>query len=404
MRIILYLGKGGVGKTTVAAASALRCSQLGQRTLVVSTDIAHSLADSLDIPLSGEPTEIAPNLYAQEINVLDEIRDQWGLLQEYVGDALRKQGMGKAVAEEMAIIPGMEEVVSLLHIYRQARLGEFDTVVVDAAPTGETIRLLTVPESFQWYMDRVTGLGDTTLRLAGMVLKRLVPSRDAFAGLDNLVDGVQELQGVLTDPSVTSYRVVLNPEKMVIKEGARAVTYLSLFGYPIDAVMVNRILPGLESNGDDSVTVSAPSSDGYLRGLQELQAGYLAEIQRDFYPLPIFRSSWHGAEMVGMEQLNSLAHELFGERNPADIFFVGQAQEIVEDGDDFVLKLPLPHVELNKVNLTKRGDELFIRIGNFKRELLLPTVLAHREASNAVFSDGVLNVRFPPPLEAAVED
>lgn len=402
MRIILYLGKGGVGKTTVAAASALRCSQLGQRTLVVSTDIAHSLADSLDVQLSAEPTEVAPNLFAQEINVLDEIREHWGLMQEYVGDALRQQGMSKAVAEEMAVIPGMDEIVSLLHIYRQAQAGHYDTVIVDAAPTGETIRLLTVPETFQWYMDRFMGMSDTTLRLAGMVLKRVMPKRDAFKGLDNLVAGVKELQGVLSDPQITSYRVVLNPEKMVIKEGARAVTYLSLFGYPIDAVMVNRILPGLNKNGNGTVEVTDPSSDAYLRGLQETQARYLADIEREFYPLPIFRTSWHGSEMVGLEQLDGLARELFADRNPADVFFVGQAQEIVEDGDDFVLKLPLPHVELNKVNLTKRGDELFVRIGNFKRELLLPAVLAHRDASNAIFSDGILNIRFPPPKEEPV--
>ena len=402
MRIVLYIGKGGVGKTTVAAASALRCSQLGQRTLVVSTDIAHSLADSLDVPLTGEPTEIAPNLFAQEINVLDEINSQWGVMQEYVGDALRQQGMSKAISEEMAVIPGMEEVVSLLHIYRQARLGHFDTVVVDAAPTGETIRLLTMPETFQWYMDRMSRLGDTTMRLAGMVLKRFMPNRDAFTGLNNLVEGVKELQGVLTDPDITSYRVVLNPEKMVVKEGARAVTYLSLFGYPIDAVIVNRILPGLSRNGTGDVKVTVPSSDGYLLGLQETQARYVTDIERDFYPLPIFKSSWHGAEMVGMEQLDELARELFGDQDPSQVFFVGQVQEIVEDGDDFVLKLPLPHVELNKVNLTKRGDELFVRIGNFKRELLLPAVLAHRQVSNAVFANGMLNVRFPPPLETAV--
>ncbi len=402
MRIVLYRGKGGVGKTTVAAASALCCSQLGQRTLVVSTDIAHSLADSLDVPLTGEPTEIAPNLFAQEINVLDEINSQWGEMQEYVGDALRQQGMSKAISEEMAVIPGMEEVVSLLHIYRQARLGHFDTVVVDAAPTGETIRLLTMPETFQWYMDRMSRLGDTTMRLAGMVLKRFMPNRDAFTGLNNLVEGVKELQGVLTDPDITSYRVVLNPEKMVVKEGARAVTYLSLFGYPIDAVIVNRILPGLSRNGTGEVQVTVPSSDGYLLGLQETQARYVTDIERDFYPLPIFKSSWHGAEMVGMEQLDELARELFGDQDPSQVFFVGQVQEIVEDGDDFVLKLPLPHVELNKVNLTKRGDELFVRIGNFKRELLLPAVLAHRQVSNAVFANGILNVRFPPPQETAV--
>ena len=204
---------------------------------------------------------------------------------------------------------------------------------------------------------------------------------------------MRELQGVLSDPEITSYRVVLNPEKMVVKEGARAVTYLSLFGYPIDAVVVNRILPGLISVETGDVRVEAPSSDPYLRHLQETQASYLSDIEREFYPLPLFRSPWHEREMVGLERLDELAGDIFGERNPAEVFFVGQAQEIVEDGEDFVLKLPLPHVELHKVNLTKRGDELFVRIGNFKRELLLPAVLAHRDASGAVFSNGTLNVQ-----------
>jgi arsenite-transporting ATPase len=190
VRIILYLGKGGVGKTTVAAASALRSAALGYRTLVVSTDIAHSLADSLDVPLRSEPVEVAPNLHAQEINVLDEIRRHWGQMQSYVGSMLRRQGMSKAIAEEMAIIPGMEEVVSLLHIHKQAMEGNYDRVIVDAAPTGETIRLLTVPESFQWYMARMTGWGDTTVRLATSLLRRVMPEKDPFAGLANLVEGV----------------------------------------------------------------------------------------------------------------------------------------------------------------------------------------------------------------------
>lgn len=395
MRIILYLGKGGVGKTTVAAASALRSADLGYRTLVVSTDIAHSLADSLDVPLGGEPTEVAPNLFAQEINVLDEIRQHWGQMQGYVGGMLRRQGMNKAIAEEMAIIPGMEEVVSLLHINRQAAEGNFDRVIVDAAPTGETIRLLTVPESFQWYMARITGWGDTTMRMAGSLLKRVMPDKDPFVGLDNLVEGVKELQKVLIDPTVTSYRVVLNPEKMVMKEGARAVTYLSLFGYPVDAAVVNRILPGIATDGMGNTSVVAPSQDPYLEHLQQIQARYLGDIERDFYPLPILRSSWYDTEMVGVERLRQLADTLFVDRDPGEIFYVGQAQEIVEEGDDFILRLPLPNVELDKVRLTKRGDELFVSIGNFKRELLLPNVLAQRSASGAIFTDGVLKVRFP---------
>jgi arsenite-transporting ATPase len=401
VRIILYLGKGGVGKTTVAAASALRSAQLGYKTLVVSTDIAHSLADSLDVALGAEPTPVSENLFAQEINVLHEIREHWGEMQGYIGNMLRRQGMSKAMAEEMAIIPGMEEVVSLLHINRQAQTGEFDRVIVDAAPTGETIRLLTVPESFQWYMGRMTGMNDLTLRMAGGLLRRMMPDKDPLTGLNNLVEGVKELQKVLIDPQIASYRVVLNPEKMVIKEGARAVTYLSLFGYPVDGVVVNRVLPGVASDGQGKAWVLEASQDPYLQHLQEIQARYLGEIERDFYPLPILRSGWFDKEMVGLANLGELAARLFGERDPGEVMFVGKTQTVLEEGNDFVLSLPLPHVELDKVKLKKRGDELFVSIGNFKRELLLPAVLAQREASAAVFADGTLKVRFPPSAAPA---
>lgn len=396
MRIILYMGKGGVGKTTTAAASAIRSAELGYRTLVVSTDIAHSLADSLDMPLSGQPQELIPNLFAQEINVLDEVREHWGEMQGYLGNVLRKQGMSKAVAEEMAIIPGMEEVVSLLHINKQANEDKFDRVIIDAAPTGETIRLLTMPESFQWYVGRLRGWGDMPMRMAMNVVSRFMPDKDLLGSLDNLVAGVKELQKVLTNPEITSYRVVLNPEKMVIKEGARAITYLSLFGYPVDCAVVNRILPGIESDGMGNAYIAEASGDPYLHHLQQIQTRYLGEIESDFYPLPILRSRWHDQEMVGVDRLRELADNLFGERDPGDIFFTGQTQTVEEEGEDLVLKLPLPNVELDKVRLTKRGDELFVSIGNFKREMLLPSVLAQREASGASFTNGVLKVRFPP--------
>jgi arsenite-transporting ATPase len=404
MRIILYLGKGGVGKTTTAAASAIRCADLGYRTLVVSTDIAHSLADSLDIPLRSQPTEVAPNMYAQEINVVEEVREHWGEMQGYVGNILRRQGMSKAVAEEMAIIPGMEEVVSLLHINKQANEGHFDCVIVDAAPTGETMRLLTMPESFQWYVARLRSWGDAPMRIAAGLLNRLAPEKDLVSGLNSLVEGVRELQKVLTDPEITSYRIVLNPEKMVIKEGARAVTYLSLFGYPVDAAIVNRILPGVQSDGYGKAWVAEASADPYLRHLQEIQARYVGEIERDFYPLPILRSRWYDEEMVGLERLRRLADNLFEGRDPSQLFFRGQAQSIEEEGEDLVLRIPLPQLELEKVRLTKRGDELFINIGNFKREMLLPSVLAQREASSAVFANGVLKIRFPPPKAASKEE
>ena len=406
MRILVYVGKGGVGKTTTAAATALRCAQLGYRTLVVSTDVAHSLADSLDSPLRSDPTEVAPNLYAQEINVLEEVRKNWGALQGYVGKMLRKQGMSRAVAEEMAIIPGMEEIFSLLHIHRNAATREYDRVVVDAAPTGETMRLLAMPESFQWYVERFFGWSDAAVRLTGGLLRRLMPEQDALAGLPKLVEDVKELQRVLSDARTTSFRVVVNPEKMVIREGARAVSYLSLYGCPVDAVVVNRILPGVRSRGpsedaaQEERRISAPSSDPYLRQLQEAQSGYLAEIERDFYPLPLLYAGWRSREVIGAAPLRSLAGELFGQRDPGEVMFVGQAQEIEEQGMDFVLKLPIPHIELDKVRLNKRGDELFITIGNFKREYQLPAALARRDASGAVFSGGVLRIRFPAAQSA----
>lgn len=394
MRIILYLGKGGVGKTTIAAATAARSAALGYRTLVVSTDIAHSLSDSLDLPLESLPKEVAPNLFAQEINVLDEIRRHWGDMQGYVGNLLRRQGISKVVAEEMAVIPGMEEVVSLLHIHRQALEGHFDRVIVDAAPTGETMRLLTIPETFQWYVARMSGWGDTTLRMASGLLRKVMPEKDVFTGLNNLVAGVKELQKVLIQPEITSYRVVVNPEKMVMKEGARALTYLALYGYPVDAVMVNRILPGIESDGQGHAHVTAPSADSYLHGLQQIQAQYLGEIESRFYPLPLFRSPWFDTEMVGLTNLEILAARLFGEKDPGAVFYRGATHSIIEAGDDYLLQLPLPNVELDKVRLTKRGDELFVSIGNFKRELLLPGTLARRDAAGATFNDGLLQIRF----------
>jgi arsenite-transporting ATPase len=264
------------------------------------------------------------------------------------------------------------------------------------------MRLLTMPESFQWYVGRMRGWGETTVRIASGLISRFAPDKDIFAGLDKLVAGVKELQGVLTDTSTTSYRVVLNPEKMVIKEGARAVTYLSLFGYPVDAAIVNRILPGVEGNGLGETWVRSPSSDPYLHHLQEIQARYLSEIERDFYPLPILRSPWFDSEMVGLARLRELADCLFGDSNPSEILFVGQTQAIEEEGDDFVLRLPLPNVELEKVRLTKRGDELFVSIGNFKREMLLPSILSQRDASAATFANGILRIRFPPSAAETV--
>jgi arsenite-transporting ATPase len=394
MRLILYLGKGGVGKTTTAAATAMRASELGLRTLVVSTDVAHSLADALDHPLGALPTQLTDRLWGQEINVLDEVRQHWGELRNYLAGLLRRKGVDEVASEELAIIPGMEEVVSLLHIRKQAREGNFDAVIVDAAPTGETIRLLTMPETFQWYAARIMDWDPGTISVAKPLVRALIPATNAFESLQRLTKGVEALRATLTDPDVSSYRLVVNAERMVIKEAQRAATYLALFGYPVDGVVLNRLLPGGAVEGS------------FMQQLHQMQAGYRKEIHDLFAPLPIWEAHHYPRDVKGLSDLSAIGGELFGEADPTKVFFKGSTQEIVKEGDEYLMRLPLPHVEIGKVSMTKRGDELFIAIGNFKRDMILPLTLAERPAKRAVFRNGVLEVRFgapdaPAPAQAA---
>jgi arsenite/tail-anchored protein-transporting ATPase len=380
MRLILYLGKGGVGKTTVAAATALRCAELGYRTLVVSTDIAHSLADVLDSSLNVEPIAVAQNLWAQEINVLDEMRTHWHELWDYLASMLRRRGISQAIAEELAIVPGMAEMASLLHIYRQSQKQTFDVMVVDAAPTGETIRLLTVPETFQWYAGRLTR-DEGPWKLAQSF--GLAPTHETFDLLDRLEAEMKELRQMLIDPAISSYRVVFNPEKIVIKETQRAVTYLNLFGYAVDVGIINRVLP------------AERSSDPYWRRLQEIQQHYLELSRNTLAPLPLFEVPWYSDEVIGLSALKQMADGLWKELDPSQLFWNGPTQKIEERSGAYVLCLPLPHVDMDQVEITKRGDELFLAIGNFKREFSLPNVLAIRQATKANLTDeGILEVHF----------
>ena len=388
MRLILYLGKGGVGKTTTAAATAVRAAELGYRTLVVSTDVAHSLADALDHEVGALPTQLADNLWAQEINVLDEVRQHWGELQGFVTTMLKRKGVNEVAAEELAVIPGMEEVVSLLHIRKQAKEGNFDAVIVDAAPTGETVRLLTMPETFTWYASRVMQWETTTMKVAKPLVRALMPASDVFDSLPRFVEQVEALRNTLIDPKISSYRLVVNPERMVIKEAQRAATYLALYGYPVDGVVLNRVLP--------------PSATGgaFLEQMQQVQVGYRNQVYDIFAPLPIWEAPMYAREIKGLDDLADVGASLFGEASPLEVFYTGKTMDITKMGDQYELRLPLPHVEVNKVNMTKRGDQLFIEIGNFRREMILPTTLAERPATKASFRNGQLVVLFgaPTPL------
>jgi arsenite/tail-anchored protein-transporting ATPase len=384
MRIILYLGKGGVGKTTISAATAVRSAAQGKRTLVVSTDLAHSLADCFNTPLSSEPTELASNLWAQEVNVLDEMRHSWSKVQAKLSELLRKRGLDSVMAEELALIPGMDEIVSLLNIYRNARDGDFEVVIIDAAPTGETIRLLSMPDTFQWYAGRIGGLNlkRSTLTLARPFIKAFIPSGEVLDALQVLSERVKNLRAVLSNPDISSYRPVVNPERMVIKEALRAETYLALFGYPIDAVVCNRVIP------------AGNYADGFMQDLYRNQEALRLKIHQTFAPLPIWEAPYYAREILGIAQLGELAQTIFGDADPTQVYYRGPLQEVTREGDTYVLRLPLPHVEMDKVMMTKKGDEMIIEIGNFKRDITLPSVLANQEAKVARFVNKALEIHF----------
>lgn len=392
MRLILYLGKGGVGKTTLSAATAARAAAMGKRTLVVSTDLAHSLADALDTDLTADPRQVGDNLWAQEINALDEMRAHWGKMQEYVTNVLKKQGINEVASEEMALIPGMDEIVALLNIHRQARDGNFDVVVIDAAPTGETVRLLSMPETFLWYANQVKGWRNVAMNAAKPLLKTFLPGVNVLESLQKLNEQVAVLRGVLTDADISSYRLVVNPEKMVIKEALRAETYLALYGYPIDGVVCNRVLPPPPAGG---------YQDALLREMAAQQRTYYEQIHSTFAPLPVWDAPYSSREIIGVEALAALGETIWGSEDPTRVFHKGSPQELVKLGDFYVLRMPLPHIELGKVNMTKKGDELIVEIGNFKRDIALPTTLAPLEATVARMVNGSLEVTFAPAAATA---
>lgn len=390
MRIILYLGKGGVGKTTVAAATALRSAELGYKTLVASTDIAHSLADSLDTPIGAVPTEVAPNLWAQEISVVADIHNYWSTLQSFVSGMISNSGkINNVIADELSAFPGMDEIVSLLHINKQAREQNFDRVIIDAAPTGETIRLLTMPDTFRWYAGHISRAQSGVLKVLRPFAGRLLQGpAEVLEALDRLDKATAQLRETLSNPEISSYRVVLQPEKMVIREAERAISYLGLFNYPVDGVVVNRVLP-------ESVTEGA-----FYQKRFELQAKYLQMVKDNFLPLPLWHVPYYPDEMVGLAALSQLASDCFGDRDPGDVYYRGMLQEISEQPDGgYQLRIPLPFITSSNVRLRKRGDEMFITIGSFKREMILPAVLAKRKAGGGRLNEGVLEIDFLPAEE-----
>lgn len=388
MRIVLYLGKGGVGKTTVSAASAVRAAELGHRTLVVSTDIAHSLSDALDRTLGDDPIELRPGLWAQEINVLAEMRRHWQTLRPVVSEALAEDGIDSVAAEELAIVPGMDEIVALLRIQQMSEEGGYDAVFVDAAPTGETIRLLSMPESVPWYLDRLKRWGKRIPRLARPLTKGVTGEGGLLEFSDKLSESVKRLRSVLIDQAVTGYRLVVTPERMVVKEALRAQTYLNLFGYPIDAVVLNQVLPESASGGE------------YLEAMKAQQRRYVQWVEDSFRPLPILRAERSSTEVIGPAALSGLARQVFRDGDPTAVLHTGPTQVIEPIEGGYRLRIPMPNVEAQRLAMSKKGDELHVEIGNIRREIALPRVLAPLEAGGARLNGGFLEIRFALPAGA----
>jgi len=385
MRIILYTGKGGVGKTTVSAATALMAAERGYRTLVISTDPAHSLADVFDRPLGPEPTRIAEHLWGQEINVLDEIRVHWGEVRDYLTALFATRGVDEVIAEEMAVFPGMEELCSLLQIRRQGEEGRFDCLIVDCAPTGETMRLLSFPDVARWYMEKLFPWERRIVTAMGPIVQPFVPvplpKDNVYAAIENLFNRIDGMKEILCDAKRSSIRLVLNPEKMVIKEAQRALTYLNLYGYVTDAVVCNRVFPRRLQRG-------------YFAEWTQIQSRYREMIQRAFSPLPIWEIPLFDREVVGLRMLERMGRSLFAERDPLRVWMPGPIQTVRKKGEHYFLRVRLPFLKKDEISLLKRGDELVVSIGNYRRDLVLPKALADLAVKRARLEEGYLVVRF----------
>ncbi|GAB1531554.1 MULTISPECIES: ArsA family ATPase [Brevibacillus] len=385
MRIIIYTGKGGVGKTSVAAATAVKLAKQGKRTLVLSTDAAHSLADSLGTVIGPDPVLISENLWGQEVNSLRETERNWGAVQGWLTTLLDKAQLTDITTEEMLVFPGMEEMFSLLQIKEHAVSGQFDVLVVDCAPTGETLRLLSYPNVLNWWLEKIFPTERKLIKLvrpvAKIVNKVELPSDDVLNSVEQLARGLEEMQRIVLDPEITSVRIVVNPEKMVLAEAKRSFTYLNLFGFNTDAIIVNRVLPD-------------EAGEGFFAHWRELQRKYENEIVENFQPLPILKAPMMPKEVIGLPVLEELADIIFGTEDPSAKLYQGRTELIREVDGELHLELMIPFVDKAALDLTQTGDELTVNAGAYKRKVILPRVLMGRQVTGAKYAEDRLIIRF----------
>jgi arsenite-transporting ATPase len=388
MRIVLVTGKGGVGKTTVAACTALAAADAGHRTLITSTDPAHSLADALSVRLGSEPSQVVPFLDGQQIDTQQQLDKYWGSIRRQLMDVLDWGGAGGIEAEEFLVFPGMDELFALLEVNRHARSGVYDVVIVDCAPTAETLRLLSLPEVLSWYFEKVLPTERRLMKAARPILSRLtdlpIPQDEVFTAAQSVFESIEGVKELMSDPEITSARLVVNPEKMVIDEARRTYSYLGLFGYGVDGVVVNRVLP-------------QEVADPYFERWRAIQKGHLDAIDDAFAEVPRLHLRLFDDEMVGVDRLRFMSGELYGDRDPIFDFSATHPFRIIEADAGLSMEMDIPFVDKSELDVYRTGHELYIQVGPYRRSFILPDALRRRDVTRARLEGGTLIVSFSDP-------
>jgi len=381
MRIILFTGKGGVGKTTIAAATAIKTAAKGIKTLVISTDPAHSLSDALGYHLGPEPLEIQDNLYGQELDVYYSMQKYWQNIRQLMLTVFRWQGVDKVLAEEMSALPGMEEASAFLWIEKYYTEKSFDLIIIDSAPTGETLTLLTLPQVTKWWVTKALPFQRFAIRNIGKVARVAtgIPIDKGYDELENIFNKLESIQKIFADHDISSIRLVTNPEKMVINESKRAYTYLNLYGYNVDAVIINRVI---ELEAGDSIFSK------YI----ESQKSYLEDIEESFAGLPILKVKHQGEEVFGIDKLMKFANSLYHDIQPELVLHQESPYQLQEINNGYILKIKLPFLHNKKFSINKYGDEIVLQIGNRRKNIFLPRFVNFYNLSNHEYKDPWLTI------------
>jgi len=391
MRIIMFAGKGGVGKTSVASATGIRAAAMGHRTLIMSLDIAHSLSDifALDKGLvdqnKGMPVKIEDRLWIQELDIQEEIQRNWKDVYKYIATVFNTTGFDEILAEELAVLPGMEEVSSLLYINRYVQEDDFDVIILDCAPTGESLRFISIPGILEWYIRKIFKIQRRVVSYIRPVVRRFydipLPEDDYFKALQNLFERLEGIDAILTDPGITTVRLVVNPEKIVLKETQRIFLYFSLYKMCIDAIVMNRILP-------------PTIEEKYFDDWKKSQRRYLKLAEEYFSPVPILPVNLLQSEPLGKENLAKLGADIYGEHDPTQHFYHGQPYEFQQRNGQFIIRIKLPFISKEAVEINRLPEEVVVRVGEFKKHILLPRHVSAYKDVKAKMDGSYLDIIF----------